>query len=48
MVRDVLRDILEGYPGVTVVAEAANGVEAVTLAAAIKPDVVLMTSICRS
>ena len=42
LVRRMLREILEGYPGVSVVAEAANGVEAVALAAAIKPDVVLM------
>jgi DNA-binding NarL/FixJ family response regulator len=42
IVRRVLRGILEGYPGVSVVAEAANGVEAVALSAAIKPDVVLM------
>ncbi|MEP6959925.1 MAG: response regulator transcription factor [Nitrospirota bacterium] len=42
MVRDVLRDILEGYPGVSVVAEAANGLEAVALAAVIKPDVIVM------
>ncbi len=42
IVRRVLRGILEGYPGVSVVAEAANGLEAVALSAAIKPDVVLM------
>jgi DNA-binding NarL/FixJ family response regulator len=38
----MLREILEGYPGVSVVAEAENGLEAVALAAAIKPDVILM------
>ena len=42
MVRDVLREILEGYAGVSVVAEAANGIDAVALAAAIRPDVVVM------
>ncbi len=42
IVRRMLREILEGYPGVSVVAEAANGVEAVALTAAIKPDVILM------
>ena len=42
IVRRMLREILEGYPGVSVVAEAGNGLEAVALAAAIKPDVILM------
>ena len=42
LVRVVLREILEGYPGVSVVAEAANGVEGVALAAAIRPDVIVM------
>ena len=42
MMRAVLREILENYAGVSVVAEAANGIDAVALAAAIRPDVVVM------
>ena len=42
LLRVVLREIIEGYPGVSVVAEAANGVECVALAAAIRPDVIIM------
>jgi len=37
-----IRAILEGQPGITVVGEAANGREAVQLARALRPDVVLM------
>lgn len=42
MVRHGLRLILDGEPGITVVGEAGDGVEAVELAARAKPDVVLM------
>lgn len=37
-----MREILTGYPGVSVVAEAANGTEAVALAAAMRLDVIIM------
>jgi DNA-binding NarL/FixJ family response regulator len=42
VVRDGLRGMLAADPGFTVVGEAATGVEAVTMAAAVRPDVVLM------
>ncbi|MCG7204994.1 response regulator [Streptomyces arenae] len=42
VVRDGLRGMFESAPGFTVLGEAANGVEAVTLAAALDPDVILM------
>jgi signal transduction histidine kinase/ActR/RegA family two-component response regulator len=42
MVRQGLRAILESYSDVSVIAEAANGVEAVSIATDIKPDVILM------
>jgi two-component system response regulator NreC len=42
IVRAGLRSLLEGYPEVEVVGEAAGGQEAVTLAAQLRPDVVLM------
>jgi DNA-binding NarL/FixJ family response regulator len=42
VVRDGLRGMLAADPGFTVVGEAATGVEAVTVAAALRPDVVLM------
>jgi DNA-binding NarL/FixJ family response regulator len=42
VVRDGLRGIFSADPGFAVVGEAANGDEAVTLAAALDPDVVLM------
>jgi signal transduction histidine kinase/ActR/RegA family two-component response regulator len=42
MVRQGLRAILEGYPAVSVVGEATNGVEAVAMANALKPTVILM------
>jgi DNA-binding NarL/FixJ family response regulator len=42
IVRDGLRSILDGEPGVTVVAEAADGTAAVAAARTAGPDVVLM------
>jgi DNA-binding NarL/FixJ family response regulator len=42
LLRAGLRALLEGLPGVEVVAEAADGVEALALVEAHRPDVVLM------
>jgi DNA-binding NarL/FixJ family response regulator len=42
VVRNGLRGMFESTPGFTVLAEAANGVEAVDLAADLDPDVILM------
>jgi DNA-binding NarL/FixJ family response regulator len=42
VVRDGLRGMFSGEPGFEVVGEAADGVEAVTVADALRPDVVLM------
>jgi DNA-binding NarL/FixJ family response regulator len=42
VVREGIRHILEGEPGFAVVAEAGNGVEAVRLAEAHRPDVVVL------
>jgi PAS domain S-box-containing protein len=42
MVRQGLRSILDSYADITIVGEAANGVEAVNLAGALKPHVVVM------
>ncbi|HEU5031238.1 MAG TPA: response regulator transcription factor [Spirillospora sp.] len=42
VVRDGLRGIFTGEPGFEVLAEAADGAEAVRLAEALRPDVVLM------
>ena len=42
VVRDGLRGILESSPDLTVVGEAGDGAEAVTMAEALRPDVVLM------
>ncbi|WP_033320980.1 response regulator [Streptomyces yerevanensis] len=42
VVRDGLRGMFESAPGFTVLGEASNGVEAVTLAQTLDPDVVLM------
>ncbi|MFF4119377.1 response regulator [Streptomyces sp. NPDC001714] len=42
VVRDGLRGMFESAPGFTVLGEASNGAEAVTLAAALDPDVILM------
>jgi DNA-binding NarL/FixJ family response regulator len=42
VVRDGLAAILEGRPDITVVGQAANGVEAVQRAGELRPDVILM------
>lgn len=42
VVREGTRDILEREAGLTVVGEAADGQEAIDLAAALKPDIVVM------
>lgn len=42
MMREALRTALEEEPGLTVVGEASNGIEAVALAGQLRPDVVLM------
>ncbi|SEE54252.1 response regulator transcription factor [Streptomyces sp. Ag109_O5-10] len=42
VVRDGLRGMFESAPGFTVVGEASDGAEAVTLAGTLDPDVVLM------
>jgi DNA-binding NarL/FixJ family response regulator len=42
VVREGIRHILEGEPGFVVVAEAGNGVDALALAAAHHPDVVVL------
>jgi CheY-like chemotaxis protein len=42
MVRQGLRAILEGYPDVSVVGEATNGLEAVSMADVLTPGVILM------
>lgn len=42
MVREGIRRVLEGEPGVTVVGEGANGDEALRLVAKEKPDVLVM------
>jgi DNA-binding NarL/FixJ family response regulator len=40
--RQMLRDILEAYPDIEVVGEAADGQEAVSLATAHRPDLIIM------
>src|SRR5512136_14807 len=42
LVRQGLRQLCEGLGGFTVVAEAENGAQAVTLARTLRPDVILM------
>lgn len=42
VVRDGLRGMFESAPDFTVLAEASDGVEAVRLATALDPDVILM------
>ncbi|KKD03693.1 response regulator [Streptomyces sp. WM6386] len=42
VVRDGLRGMFENAPGFTVLGEASNGVEALSKAAALDPDVILM------
>jgi DNA-binding NarL/FixJ family response regulator len=40
--RQILRVILETYPNLSIVGEAADGMEAVSMAAALKPDGIIM------
>jgi two-component system chemotaxis response regulator CheB len=42
LVRAMIRDILESDPGIVVVGEAANGMEAIAKTASLKPDIVTM------
>jgi DNA-binding NarL/FixJ family response regulator len=42
VVREGIRHILEGEPGFSVVAEAGNGADALTLAVAHRPDVIVL------
>lgn len=42
LVRDLIRAILESEPGISVVGEAANGLEAIVKVASLKPDIVTM------
>lgn len=42
LVREMLRSVLESDPGIAVVGEAANGVEAIAKIASLKPDIVTM------
>jgi signal transduction histidine kinase len=42
IIRQGLRTILEGYDDMSVIAEAGNGVEAVSLAAEMRPDTIVM------
>ena len=42
LVRDMIRSILESDPGIVVVGEASNGMEAVVKVASLKPDIVTM------
>jgi two-component system chemotaxis response regulator CheB len=42
LVRDMIRAILESAPDIVVVGEASNGMEAIAMVAALKPDIVTM------
>jgi len=42
LIRDMIRAILESDPGIVVVGEAADGVEAIAKVASLKPDIVTM------
>lgn len=42
LVRDMIRTILESDPGIVVIGEASNGMEAIAKVAALKPDIVTM------
>ncbi|MEO7521965.1 MAG: response regulator transcription factor, partial [Gemmatimonas sp.] len=42
LVREGIRHVLDAEPGIDVVAEAANGLEAVALAMEHRPDVVVL------
>lgn len=42
LVRDMIRAILESDPGIVVIGEASNGIEAIAKVASLKPDIVTM------
>jgi len=42
LMRQILRAILETYPNLSIVGEAVDGMEAVSMAAALKPDGIIM------
>ncbi|HIJ80314.1 MAG TPA: chemotaxis-specific protein-glutamate methyltransferase CheB [Desulfuromonadales bacterium] len=42
LIREMIRDILESDPGIVVVGEATNGMEAIAKVASLKPDIVTM------
>jgi two-component system chemotaxis response regulator CheB len=42
LVREMIRAILESEPGIVVVGEASNGVEAIAMGASLKPDIITM------
>ena len=42
LMRQILGAILESYPNLSIIGEAANGMEAVEMAAALKPDGIIM------
>jgi len=42
LMRQILRAILESYPKLSIIGEAANGMEAVEMAAALKPNGIIM------
>src|SRR6059036_2292308 len=48
ILREGLRAVLETQPDFEVIAEAANGIEAVRQALTMQPDILLSTSKCRS
>ena len=42
LIRQVLSAMLERYPTLSIVGEATNGMEAISMAAALKPDGIIM------
>ena len=42
LMRQILRAILETYPNLSIVGESVDGMEAVSMAAALKPDGIIM------
>jgi DNA-binding NarL/FixJ family response regulator len=42
LIRQVIGAMLEGYPAVSIVGEAANGMEAIYMAAVLRPDGIIM------
>jgi DNA-binding NarL/FixJ family response regulator len=42
LIRQVIGAMLERYPAVSIVGEAADGLEAISMAAALKPDGIIM------